>query len=90
MCQEEFSFKTPVFQIISNHKSIKMKEVAERDIAKELTFYNTGNRVVGETLTESTPVFCVKVALTFLCASILINKLDFLFYIVLLLYSDQH
>ena len=52
---------------------MQKKEAVERDIAKELTFYNEDNCVVGETLSESTQVFRVKVVTTFL---IPLNKFD--------------
>ena len=82
-CREVLSLKS---SSLSNHlksqkhkdgkRRLQKKEAAERDIAKELTFYNEDNRVVGETLTESTQVFRVKVVSTFLRAGIPLNKLD--------------
>ena len=64
---------------LSNHlksQKLQKKEAGERDIAKQLAVYNEENRTVGETLTESTQVFCVKVVSTFLRAGIPLNKLD--------------
>lgn len=82
-CREELSLKS---SSLTNHlksqkhkdgkRRLQKKEASERDIAKELTVYNDDNRMVGETLTESTQVFRVKVVSTFLRAGIPLNKLD--------------
>ena len=57
-------------------RRLQKKEAGERDIAKQLAVYNEENRTVGETLTESTQIFRVKVVSTFLRAGIPLNKLD--------------
>ena len=82
-CREELSLKS---SSLSNHlksqkhkdgkRRLQKKEAGERDIAKQLAVYNEENRTVGETLTESTQVFRVKVVSTFLRAGIPLNKLD--------------
>ena len=82
-CREELSLNS---SSLSNHlksqkhkdgkRRLQKKEAGERDIAKQLAVYNEENRTVGETLTESTQVFRVKVVSTFLRASIPLNKLD--------------
>ena len=81
--REELSLKS---SSLSNHlksqkhkdgkRRLQKKEAGERDIAKQLAVYNEENRTVGETLTESTQVFRVKVVSTFLRAGIPLNKLD--------------
>ena len=82
-CREELSLKS---SSLSNHlksqkhkdgkRRLQKKEAGEQDIAKQLAVYNEENRTVGETLTESTQVFRVKVVSTFLRAGIPLNKLD--------------
>ena len=76
-CREELSLNS---SSLSNHlksqkhkdgkRRLQKKEAGERDIAKQLAVYNEENRTVGETLTESTQIFRVKVVSTFLRAGI--------------------
>ena len=82
-CREELSLKS---SSLSNHlksqkhqdgkRRLQKKEACERDIAKQLAVYNEDNCTVGETLTESTQIFRVKVVSTFLRGGIPLNKLD--------------
>ena len=82
-CREELSLKS---SSLSNHlksqkhkdgkRRLQKKEATEQDIAKKLVSYNKETHAVGETLTENTQVFRVKVVSTFLRAGIPLNKLD--------------
>ena len=61
---------------IQRKQRLEGKEKHERDLASQLVVYDTEAHFRGETLSDTHRVYRVKVAMTFLCAGILLNKLE--------------